>query len=318
MAPTGFNGRAFVTDDDIDKTSRLLTDVFGVTRFTPEFLRWLYRESPQGREIESNYDVGEKRLAHYAVIPDTYHRAEDLLPVALSLNTAVSHEVRRKGLFTKLGEETYHKALSTRGIKAVVGVGNRRSTPGLVGKLRFTFLTALPVRMGLALGLRKSTVRSYPVSPDFLHGELFGAIAQRIDYAPKERWSAKWSARKLQWRLESPALRFQLHVHDTGVMISTCDRRWRIPVAIILKFFAFTPGAEVHVPPLLSAACWSHGAPLWLYAGFNECARVGGLAPPRRLLPAPLNLTYRPLCSTAPVPADFVLSTFEFLDFDAY
>ena len=54
-----------------------------------------------------------------------------------------------------------------------------------------------------------------------------------------------------------------------------------------------------------------------VYAGFNRQVPVRGVRPPRRLLPAPLNLIYRSLSTEAPKET-FVLDTFEFLDRDAY
>jgi hypothetical protein len=44
---------------------------------------------------------------------------------------------------------------------------------------------------------------------------------------------------------------------------------------------------------------------------------VRGIAPPRRLLPAPLNLIVKSLDDAIPQD-DFVLDTYEFLDMDAY
>jgi len=54
-----------------------------------------------------------------------------------------------------------------------------------------------------------------------------------------------------------------------------------------------------------------------VYAGFNRQVPLRGVHPPRRFLPAPLNLIYRGLSPEAPKET-FVLDTFEFLDMDAY
>ena len=51
--------------------------------------------------------------------------------------------------------------------------------------------------------------------------------------------------------------------------------------------------------------------------GWNRWVRVRGLAPPRRLLPAPLNLIVRSLDDGIDQDS-FVLDTYEFLDMDAY
>ena len=90
----------------------------------------------------------------------------------------------------------------------------------------------------------------------------------------------------------------------------------RLAVAVVLKIFPRK--SQIDTRALLRAACRYHGTMIYLYAGFNSRAAIKGLPLPRRLRPSPLNLIYRPLDDSVPTGDKVKLSTFEFLDFDAY
>jgi hypothetical protein len=307
-------------DQDLERTRALLHAVFGADRYRQlDYLDWLYSRSPEGRQIECNEDDSEGRIGHYVVVPQTYHRSGAEQAMALSCNTAVSPRAQGRGLFTKLADATYRAGSESRGVQAIIGVANANSTPGFLGKLRFTLLGPLPVVLGVRLWPRTGNVESHDVTPDFVRGEVFARVVRSLDLAaPAAGWEQKWTPEKLSWRLTSPVGRYRLHVSPSGAMVTTTERIGGFTLVIVLKIFRAAAAPAVDVSGLLSAACRSHRSRLYLHAGFNSRAPVSGVPAPRRFLPSPLNLIYRPLDGASVPAADFKLANFEFLDFDAY
>jgi hypothetical protein len=303
---------------DLAKTATLLKHVFGSDRFSNiDYVRWLYDDSPEGKEIAVNFDSHGRRSAHYCAVPVTYHRKNSSQHLALSLNGAVSEEIRRRSVFVRLAQETCVSAARDHGIEAIIGVANANSTPAFLRRLNFELLQSLPVRMGFRPG-SKFHGEFHRVDTRFLESQAFRHAVNYLDFSPSRKWAQKWWPEKLLWRLKSPASVYHFHLHESGALISTCDRTRRIPVTIALKFFPHLQGTGIDSMALLASACASHGSLCFLYAGFNESAKVRGVLIPRFFLPAPLNLIYKPLSDDAPRPRDFSLSAFEFLDFDAY
>ncbi|MCM2328662.1 MAG: GNAT family N-acetyltransferase [Lysobacter sp.] len=307
-------------DRELEATRALLFAVFGDERYRSlDYLEWLYAKAPEGRQIECNEDDAEGRIGHYVVVPQTYHRAGAEQVMALSLNTAVAPRAQGRGLFTRLASATYGTGSQARGTKAVIGVANANSTPGFLGKLGFTLLGPLPVVVGYRLWPRAGGVETFEADAGFAASESFRQVVGRLDLDPcEEGWSQKWTAEKLAWRLSSPIGRYRLHVSPDGAMVTTTERVGGFTLVIVLKAFCRLGISELEAAPLLSAACRSHGTGLYLYAGFNSRIRIRGIPAPRRFLPSPLNLIYRPLSDDAVPAGDFKLATFEFLDFDPY
>lgn len=134
---------------DVKSTAQLLADVFGhVPGSSPEYLEWLYEQSPFGGVIEVNQDDGAGRAGHYALVPITLARDGVDRACALSLNTAVHARARGGGVFVQLASEAIDAARQS-GIKAVVGVANANSTHGFVRRLGFQLLTPLPVNVAV-------------------------------------------------------------------------------------------------------------------------------------------------------------------------
>jgi len=305
---------------DLARTGALLEEVFGLPRLgRTDFLHWVYQASPEGEVVQVNLDSPEgRRLAHYAIIPQTYHRQGQMRRLALSLNSAVAGPARGQGVFSRLGEETYRKGLARDGLLAVVGVGNFNSTRGLLGRLRFRLVRPLPVRAGVCLPLPSGRVLSRPVGPGWLAGPEADELLARLDYSPDRLWSQLWTPEKVRWRLGWPGGGYWIHQGRTGLMVTRAEPYRGLRVAVVLKIWPHQGCPQVRTGRLLRAACASHRTPFYLYAGFNSRARVGGLPVPRRFLPRPLNLCYRRVDSKAPAQEEFRLSVFEFLDFDAY
>lgn len=296
----------------LERTARLLADIFGAHRFSPAYLDWQYERSPEGREIAT--DLADERgqpLAHYAVVPQTWVSPADRRRFALSLHTAVRPEARGRGTFTRLAEATYELARRDHGVTAVIGVANANSTPGFVRRLGFALHESLPVIVGMAMPRASAETSSYA------SGEVDAGLWESLDLAPTSGWVQEWTAEKIAWRLASPRGPYGVHVHGSGVMVTAPARRG-VPIIVVLKIFRRRGASEVATQPLLRAACRYHRTAVYLYGGYNGRARIGGWPLPRRLRPAPLNLIYRALDASVPASSDMRFETFEFLDFDAY
>jgi Acetyltransferase (GNAT) domain len=299
----------------IEATAALLAEVFPETRVSrPDYLTWLYEESPFGPAIEANLDDDLGRAGHYAVVPVAMTRDGTSFAGALSLNTAVHERARGGGTFVRLANETYAEA-GSRGIGGVVGVGNANSTHGLVKRLGFEFVTALPATIlfpvpGLSSGARSA----------WASGEAFGrdGVAENIEQllsASPRGLSRLWTPETLRWRLGDPAARYALHRTSNALTVSCREERHGVRIAILLKIFATTELSGEARRAIVRAACRFHRAPVALHIGLNEIARFRGVTLPKRLRERPLNLTYRPLDGQA---CGSSITRFEFLDFDAF
>lgn len=305
-----------MTDNTIAATATLLSEVFPESHVVrTEFLSWLYEQSPFGHVIEANLDDERGRIGHYALAPillatrDGTDRA-----AALSLNTAVHERARGGGVFVRLASQALADAQG-QGIEAVVGVANANSTPGFLHHLGFELLTQLPAKVIVPLPGSGGNVQSDWVGSGAFSPGGLAALSEEFISAPTSGEARRWTLDTLRWRLARPGFHYALHRGDNMLAVSCADRRYTVPVAILLKIFAVDriPGRVQRA--LVRAACRFHHAPLALHVGLNETVDFSGVALPRRLRESPLNLIYRSL-GASKRPASIV--NFEFLDFDAY
>jgi hypothetical protein len=318
---------------DHEVTAGLLDAELPDPRFVDgAFLRWLYDENPTGPGFHESADVDGVRMAHYAVVPQPYRSGAGPAPMVFSLNACTRSGGQRKGWFTTIGERIYARA-GEWGAVGVIGVSNENSTPPVVRKLGFRLLGPLPVRVIPAVGAREHRTVTYRCDERFLRSSLFGDLAADLDEHPVEGWVNRWTPEHLRWRLSAPnvASPYWLHASDRLVAITAREHYAGVPVTVVLKLLPrerrtrFGPKASAAttlVEPLdagslTMAACRFHRSPFAVYAGFNRHVTLRGIAPPRRILPAPLNLIYKSLSPDAPNET-FALDTFEFLDMDAY
>jgi GNAT superfamily N-acetyltransferase len=295
-----------------EPTRRLLAEAFpDDPKFSRDaFLDWEY-DSPSGRVIERNRDDEAGRLGHYAVLPQRWQRDGVVEPWALSLNTAVSERARGQGLFTTLADETYELARTERGVRTIVGVANANSTPGFVGRLRFSLVgpldvAVLPWRPSIAArAIDRITVEQLLADP----------LVQNPVYRPGA-FTRVWDAAELAWRLASPGASYSVF-RAPGALAITCASSFaKVPVAVLLK--VIVAGDDVvDLGPIVAAACTHHRAPAALHAGSNPDLRFRGMPLPDRFRPSPLNLIVRSLDPDRPSES-VIPSTFEFLEFDAY
>jgi hypothetical protein len=305
--------------DDLRRSARLLRDTFLLPRFDDErYLRWFYRENPNGPALEENVDDGGTRMGHLAGIPQVYHRQGQELPVVFPLDLAVAPAARGKGLMSALNHRCLRAATDGLDIVAFVSVPNDSSTPGYTGRLQFRLVRPLPVVVCLPWNVGGWTVRSIEVTRAYLHSGDFDDLVASLDFAPGLDWSQKWSPELLRWRLAAPGADYRLHVTDDLVGVSCRTRAFGVPFAVILKIFPRVAAGRRRTGAIVTAACRAHRAPVAVYAGFNARADVRGIPVPNRLKPAPLNLVFRSLDSSVVRQEDFRFGTFEFLDFDAY
>jgi hypothetical protein len=299
----------------ISQTSGLLAEVFpGAYISQPEYLKWLYEQSPFGQVIETNLDDGRGRAGHYALVPIVLTRDGVEHSGALSLNTAVHERARGGGTFVRLASEAFVEA-RLRAVELVVGVANASSTPGFLRRLEFSLVTPLPASVLLSTpGSREGIYSGWADATAFARGGLAGGVEPLL--APPTVGEARgWTSETLRWRLSRPGARYALHRNEQLLAVSCEDRRHGIRVAVLLKVFAAASVQPRTQRALIRAACRFHRAPVALHVGLNDLVAFRGIALPERLRESPLNLIYRSL-EDPKRRASIV--RFEFLDFDAY
>jgi GNAT superfamily N-acetyltransferase len=293
-------------------TATLLQQVFpGAPRIArPDYLHWLYEQSPLGPVIEANLDDDQGRAAHYALVPLPLTLDGTPLSGALSMNTAVHERARGGGVFVRMAKQAFELARE-RDVAVIVGVANANSTPGFLRRLRFELVTPLPATVLLPMpGGRRGVHSGWAAeAPELASdaGELLAAPAHGI--------ATIWTPERLSWRLAAPGARYALHRSSRALAVSTLARRHGIPVAVLTAVFAASSLDAVGTRALVRAACRFHRAPAALHVGLNDRLALQGIALPRRLRESPLNLIYRDLRGIA---RSSDVARFELLDFDAY
>ncbi len=258
----------------------------GTTKFTPDYLAWLYVANPDGAAVGYDAWDGERLAAHYVCVPARAWVEGAEVRVLLSLNTATHPDYQGKGLFTKLAAMTYDAGAQA-GFDGVYGVANANSTPGFVRKLGFQLVRPLEARIGIG------ALRHAPKAP-----------AQALSF---ER---SWSPQALAWRCANP--------HNPVWQRSKGARRQFHAAAFGLRLPAYAEldGATPPAAPAPAKAL----SPLRLFIGLapDASARYWNYASiPLRLRPSPLNLIYRSFVPRV-AQLDAARIQFSFLDFDAY
>jgi len=281
-------------------------------------LEWLYGANPYGAGIYGFRRDGERLDAHYGLIPQSYRTPDGPMPMMFSLNAVTRNVAQRQGHFWSIAEEIYARALDEYGAQGIIGVSNDNSTPPVVKRLGWRLMGPLPVRV-VPRGRAEPGVEHHAVTPGFLASERFAAAVDGLDQDVAWGWRNRYTPDYLRWRLAPPnAEPFHVHTSADLVAVSVPSHAGPVPVAVVVKLMPRRSVTDrIDAAGMIGAICRHHGAPMAVYAGFNDRVRVRGLQPPRRVQPAPLNLIYRPLTDRAP-KLTFRLETFEFLDMDAY
>ena len=282
------------------------------------YLAWLYDENPDGPAIQAAADEDGVRVAHYALVPQTYRNAAGPAPFLFSLNAVTRRGTQRKGYWSELGLRVFAEA-TAQGRQMVIGVPNEKSTPGAVKYLSYRFLGPMPVKVAVPTGAGRGW-EHHVVDEAFLDGPRFAELAADLDQHEAVHWTNSYGPEQLRWRLARPHGGYHLHVDEDLVVVSTRSAFGPVPMAVILKLFPRGPrtvGQPLSARRAVAAVCRYHRAPAAVYAGFNALVRVRGIHPPHRLRPAPLNLVVHSFSDEVPQET-FRLDTFEFLDLDAY
>jgi len=283
-----------------------------------EYLRWLYDLNPDGAAIQAAADEEGVRVAHYALVPQTYRNAAGPAPFLFSLNAVTRRGTQRKGYWSELGLRNFAEA-TAQGRQMVIGVPNEKSTPGAVKYLDYRFLGPLPVKIAVPTGTG-GRWEHHVVDEAFLDGPRFATLAADLDQHQAVHWTNSYVPDRLRWRLARPHGGYVVHADDDLVVVSTRSSFGPVPMAVVLKLFPRGPRAlddRLSARRAVAAVCRYHRAPAAVYAGFNALVAVRGVHPPHRLRPAPLNLVVHSFSDAVPQET-FRLDTFEFLDLDAY
>lgn len=298
-------------------TCELLHEELGAEQFAhPEYLAWLYDENPAGEAVEANRDLDGLRVAHFAALPQVWRSGTRREHFVFSVNAITRAGARGRGWFVELGREIYDRAAAM-GHVGVITVCNANSTPALTGRLHQRFRGALPVRLCFGSPLTGRGWVHHPVTPDYLEGDAFGALAAELDQHEAAGWTQSWSPEALRWRLARPFASYTVHVGREAVAISTRESVAGVPVALLLKILPRRGRTGLSGADAVAAACRHNRSPVCVYAGFNAHARVRGVPIPVRLRPSPLNQLFGSLDPSVP-ESGFRLDTFEFLDSDDY
>lgn len=307
--------------EGLRRDTELLDAELPDSRFVDEsYLRWLYHENPHGEAYTESVEDDEldRHDAHYALVPQRYRNRDGEASFVFSLNAVTRSGIQRKGYFTTLSRRLFVRAQAG-GVRFIIGVSNENSTPPVVEKLDWRLYCPLPVTVSPCPLRAPRGWRTVDVDDSYLASAQFEEDMAGLDEVPANGWTNSYTVEHLRWRLASPnGPGFSVHVGPDLVAVSTRSNVGPVPMAVLLKLLV-RPGAPrpQRATEAVAAACRHHGAPACVYAGWNRWVKVWGVAPPRRLLPAPLNLIVKSLDDTIPQD-DFVLDTYEFLDMDAY
>lgn len=256
------------------------------TKFTPEYLNWLYFKNPNGPVIGYDAWLGENLVAHYASIP-----IETLLngikeKTILSINSSTHPSHTRNGLFLKLAKKTHEKA-RLRGFKNVIAVSNKNATPGRLKYLDFKLISPLTIKIAL-----------FPLkalNPANLDKNLFRVV---------------WEKKTLLWRLSCPGKPLFLSKNKTSMGVHGL-RTFKIFVP-----YLETPFLGHHSDTGLPLRKISIGIKLTIGLSPKLLdTKYFSFTIPSFLKPTPLNLIFKRLDKKNFIPKKDT-SFFNFLDFD--
>jgi len=172
------------------------------TKYSMEYLTWLYIDNPAGKTLSTNLVSENQVMATYAVLPLQFFHHGEPISAALSLNTATHPSERRRGWFTKLANSTYDSAASA-GIKVILGVANGNSIRGFQNHLGFDTIGRI--------SLKVATPHQHYVNMD----RALGGKSRSRDY---------W-----RWRLANPGISYSKVQRDFGTLLVATRK---IPVVI--------------------------------------------------------------------------------------
>ena len=279
----GYQFSPIVCDDSgLAAMSTLLLGVFPRARqLTPAYLRWLYRENPDGEALGLNAFHGGRLVGHCAGVPLVATIDGEARRGIILVNAAVDRDHRRKNITRRTTDPMFEQAAAA-GYDFAISTGNRYSTLPLL--TRFEMVGRLDARIGVG-------------SP------------RRTEPAPAPSFERDWSGAALRWRLANPEGRYSVR-HRAGTL-SVIAATGTPGIGAVLF-----DGPDRWVPDESGPS----PAPLRVWLGLDPAmrwSRSAFLPIPSRLRPSPLNLLYKALSGQGYLP-DPSRIVFRALDFDPY
>ncbi|RYC32782.1 GNAT family N-acetyltransferase [Lichenibacterium minor] len=298
---------------DHAETAALAAEAFAAEagRFTPEGLRWLYRDAyGEGATVLAAY-AGPRKVGHLALLHQTVTVDGRPEPAVALVDVFVLEAFR--SLATLVGlYRAAEAACRERGVRLILSVPNAMAADVNARILRLAEAARLDVRVGVGgLPVPGVPVVSHRVAD-------LGAERGRRILAPfcgGTQTGLGWTAERLWGRLGRPGAGYALHVGERLLAVSARRRARGAPHALIcalLPRHGTTVGRR-DVAAVTSAACRLQRRPLFAYAGINDAVPLPGLLLPGRLRPSPMVLQMRDLRRDA---APFRMQRFEAIDFD--
>ncbi len=314
-----------------EQTLALLRTVLPSPRWSnPQFLEWVYDRNPTGPVVAQDLDRDASRICHIGGVPTLLRSADKERVFLLLLNSSSAPGEHGRGTYVKTLLELVERTRKS-GLGGVYGVTNASSTgpvervaqPRLAraaGIKKTGLVEPLPVKLHLPLALPAPGVTHTLVTPEYLDSADFARLADAVEATPRPKsgWALHWTADMLRWRLGWPGCRYTVHSNQDLMAVTTTTSEHHIRFGVLVMTASIRHGDRpVDLDRMLASICWHHRVPAVVYAGFNPEVRVSGFKLSQERLPAPLNLAVQSVAKDIP-DADFVMSTFEFIDFDAY
>ena len=280
-----------LTDQELESVATLLTSVFPKAKhFSVEYLRWQYKENPDGEAVTLNAYHGEELIAHYAVIPILMNLDGQKTLGCLSLNTAVAPKAHGRGLFTRLASQCYKTAFE-KGYKFIIGVANANSTPGFVNNLDFQLVKSLDAF--------------------FFYGNVPHLLSDKGKIFCRD-----WNDATLMWRLNRPFTSYRISGGSGDKLVYSASQLSGIDVCCLQvsqeRIYSLHNEKELNLPQrnLLRPKIWIGVSPKAHKFSFK-------IPIPKLLRPSPLNLIFKDLTGRN-IEINPERVQFEVLDFDAY
>lgn len=308
------NTGSWGSDDDLRLVADLLKAVFPQPeRFTPERLRWGYRDHPLGpAAVGRVHGEGGRQVGNYALIPLRLDDGRTSLRLGLGVDLAVDPDARGSGVFRETIQNAYAEAREL-GMDGILGIANAQSAPRMVKAMGWRHLPSLPTR--LVVPCSRGRGRTFSVAADALADPGVRSALAATSVRPGPRFGQQWDEALLRWRLSMPGGEYRLHLLPDCVAISTGDTVAGLPVAVLLKVLPVGEG-RVRGARVAARLARAHRTPLVVHWGVNSRLRLPGPRLPKRLQPSPLEVVLH-LFDDGESP-DPVLDRFELLDLDAY
>jgi hypothetical protein len=117
----------------------MFEECFG-TKPSAGYFEWKYKLNPAGKAIALVAQHNGQIAAFYGVIPEYYIINGKKELIYQSMDTMTHPDFQRKGLFTKLANQTYDHIRATTGKLTVFGFPGETSYPGFIKKLDWSTL----------------------------------------------------------------------------------------------------------------------------------------------------------------------------------